>query len=461
MGELEQVPTNLSGTPDEGFLAFATVAQRYVDAVRAIRAFATSLRPVTDELADTGHATAAAELSDELKPLLERLTADELEPVQSALRSGVEPESPRSAQIYSWIRFRIDRLHHEHVHQHRSIVNRSALVSLISAYEVALGRLARLYFLSYPASLSGDDKVLSFNELVSFESLDEAREHLIARRVDEMLKGTREDWSKFFVTRLKLDPGECAPNVARWDELFLRRNLVIHADGHADRKYIKGVKWDALGEAQPRVGEEIPISDVYIDAALDALESAGILFVHQVWAKLRPQDAAWRLSSTGGTAALNDAIYDAVSKGRWAVAEQLSSFGRTDTQQSPGGELTCRFNYYLAVKRQGRLAELEPDLSAEEVSHLHPRFQLAYYALTEKSAEFFALLPHVRSARLLRDHDLARWPIFDEMRADPRFPTPEQLDLLDRDYVDLLAAPVAPAPSEPADSSEGNTPPPS
>lgn len=64
----------------------------------------------------------------------------------------------------------------------------SFLVSLISQYDAFLGRLLRFIFLVKPEVLNTSDKNLSFSDLVSFGSIDNAREYIIEKEVEGVLR---------------------------------------------------------------------------------------------------------------------------------------------------------------------------------------------------------------------------------------------------------------------------------
>ncbi len=55
------------------------------------------------------------------------------------------------------------------------------MISLISQYDAFLGRLIRTLFLIKPESLSMSEKNISFAQLQTFESIEDAKEYILEK----------------------------------------------------------------------------------------------------------------------------------------------------------------------------------------------------------------------------------------------------------------------------------------
>lgn len=76
-------------------------------------------------------------------------------------------------------------------------VPRSFIVSLVSNYDAFLGGLIRNLFLMKPDTLSASDKNITFSELVEFGSVEDAREYMIEKEVETVLRKSHSeqfDW---------------------------------------------------------------------------------------------------------------------------------------------------------------------------------------------------------------------------------------------------------------------------
>ncbi len=61
------------------------------------------------------------------------------------------------------------------------LIPRSFVISLISQYDAFLGRLIRTLFLIKPESLSMSEKNISFAQLQTFESIEDAKEYILEK----------------------------------------------------------------------------------------------------------------------------------------------------------------------------------------------------------------------------------------------------------------------------------------
>jgi hypothetical protein len=104
--------------------------------------------------------------------------------------------------------------------QHRSLLYRSALISLVSAGEWFLSQVIREYFTRYPDAAEIKDKTLTFKDLASIGNVEEARQGLIDLRIDEIMWGGLEDWLKFLAGPLKLSMGYLNAHSESLSEFF-------------------------------------------------------------------------------------------------------------------------------------------------------------------------------------------------------------------------------------------------
>jgi hypothetical protein len=82
--------------------------------------------------------------------------------------------------------------------------------------------------------------------------------------------------------------------------------------------------------------------------------------------------------------------------------------------------LVCKFNRWLCAKRQGHWEDVKKEVTRFDCSAKNHRYALVRASLLEQGDEFFELLPKILGVDIL-PQDLKEWPIFEEMRKDPRF----------------------------------------
>jgi len=405
---------------------FAPVFARYRRNIDAIREFFARLNPVVTDL-ETG-------MQEELTTRLDRWFSDfrkharpedekELSELVGWLRgaaegkppsSGIQLKSGPAARLFVNLMREVERS--VPFGAHRELLNCSILISLVGYFELLVADLVHAFYRLVPEEAANDDKALSVNELRTFGSIDEAMDYVVSRRVDQLLRGTLDDWYKFFDSRLKIDLKGIVPEWARFNEIIQRRHLIVHAGGMVNRRYLANVDWErvAVPDSRPPLGTQLSVDDSYLDRALDIFEIAGLLVCQSVWQKLAPDEAPGRLDSIAG---LVDVVYRCVVGSHWYVAEHLAAWGLEDKAAEEDALLIFKFNRWLSIKRQGRWEEIATELESFDCSAKHPRFVVARASLLERADEFFETLPTAG----LSVEALKEWPILDEVREDPRF----------------------------------------
>lgn len=306
---------------------------------------------------------------------------------------------------------------HANAERHKDILHRGVLTGLVGQFEVLISDLAHHFYRRAPGALGNQDKVLTPAELLSFQSIEEAIEFIISDKVDDLLRGSAEDWRRFFETRLKIDLQSISPEWNRFVEHIQRRHLIVHAGGRLSRRYMRNVEPALLKEYfgdNPQVGETIKLSRPYIANALDSFESTGLVLGFTSWVKLH-NDHGNRQSDL-----LDEIIYERMLAGRWAVVLHLAAWGADQTHFDAGGRLTFKANKWLALKRLSRWNECKTEVKDFDCSALRPVFAIARAALIGDADAFFALIDRDKG-ECLDDRAWREWPIFDEMRQDSRF----------------------------------------
>jgi len=73
------------------------------------------------------------------------------------------------------------------------LLPRSLLASLISQYDAYLGRILRVIFVKRPEILNSSDKKLAFATLNQFNSIESAREYVLEKEVEAILRSSHAD----------------------------------------------------------------------------------------------------------------------------------------------------------------------------------------------------------------------------------------------------------------------------
>ncbi|WP_180102580.1 hypothetical protein [Acinetobacter sp. YH12126] len=119
------------------------------------------------------------------------------------------------------------------------ILPQSFLVTFVSEYDSFLGQLNTFILKNKPELLKAEQKTISFEELSTLNSIEEAREKIINQEVENLLRESHSkqfDWmeSKYNLT--------LTTGLESWPvfiELTERRNLFVHCNGVVSEQYLK------------------------------------------------------------------------------------------------------------------------------------------------------------------------------------------------------------------------------
>jgi hypothetical protein len=287
----------------------------------------------------------------------------------------------------------------------------NTLISLLSSVELFLSQLIHLYYRQFPEAVTSKDKVFSFEDLKGFDSVEDARTYLIEAKVENVLRGSFEDWMSFFKTHPKLSMGYLNSAEAQLTEACQRRNLIVHNGGIVNSIYLSKVLPEIA--KKNKKGDQLLVSPKYLKDRVDLFELNGSLIAFEMWKKLSPVDERRGQS-------LIDITFSHLCAERWVVSEGMAFFLMNDKEMSEESILIGKLNYWLSVKRQNRWAEIKAAAEDEDMSAKSQRFQLGWLALCEKADEFFTLLPKVIKSKQLSREELRDFPIFEEFRKDKR-----------------------------------------
>ena len=96
------------------------------------------------------------------------------------------------------------------------LVPKSFLVALISQYDSFLGLLVETLLLARPEILNGSERTLSFSELVEFGSVEAARDHVIEKEVESLLRKSHAEQFDWLEGKFGL---QLRKGLAVWPEL--------------------------------------------------------------------------------------------------------------------------------------------------------------------------------------------------------------------------------------------------
>lgn len=270
-----------------------------------------------------------------------------------------------------------------------------------------MSELIRACYNLAPAKLNESDKKFSLAEIGQFADLDAIREYMAERAVNDVLRGSLDDWLQFFIKKFGVaEP----PGAKDFDvqELMQRRHCIVHNSGQVSRLYLEKLKqFRVVAE----VGDSLPVSHEYLEKSADSL----FLLAYSLCWDLRHQLLESEKFREESLSALVDYTMQLLVDSRFDVARKIGDQIR-DITADDSTKLTVQVNRWLAYKFRG-----EFDLIREEVEGLDVRgksrlFNLAKHALLDELDEAAEVAEALLKDGTLTLHNVFTWPLLRDVR---------------------------------------------
>ncbi|MEU5885847.1 hypothetical protein ABZ835_03280 [Streptomyces sp. NPDC047461] len=286
----------------------------------------------------------------------------------------------------------------------------STTVSAVSNFEVLFSGLVAEYYSVTPQALEAasreKEKEFSLKELKEMDSLADAIEIAIRRRVDELMFGSFNEWRKFFADKMNLKFDDYAIDWEFLQEVFQRRHVIVHNGGRASRRYLQNVA--PKYSANVTEGDSLPVDHEYVARAANELLTFGYLLAIATGVKLAKGEIDFFNSK------LHRFTYRNLVKSRYKIVEKCAAFGESIAQDMDD-ELTCRVNKWIARQRMGDGA-VHSEVEDWDTRALSSRYKLAKHCLMGDNEAAMALVESLYSDGELGFEDIIEWPLLQPLR---------------------------------------------
>jgi hypothetical protein len=297
------------------------------------------------------------------------------------------------------------------------LVPRSFVVALVSQYDAFLGRLIEAFLVIRPEVLNGSDKALTFSDLVAFPSIDAARDHIIEKEVESVLRKSHSEQFDWLEGKFKL---KLRHDLAVWPqfiELTERRNLFVHTGGKVSAQYIENCGEHGVDCKDVQRGQVLAVTPAYFRHAYEAMYEIGVKLAHVFWRKLRPEE---RDRADGH---LVEITYELLAEGKFKIAQALLDFAVEVLKDHASADHRLRFviNRIQAYKWAGDSVRARELLDKEDFSALSDQYQLADAVLRDDFVKAVALVNRIGKSGVITLGDYREWPLFQTLRKQAEF----------------------------------------
>lgn len=300
-----------------------------------------------------------------------------------------------------------------------SLINlpRSILVSLVSHYDAYLGRLLRNIYIRIPMLLNTSDRKLTYEDLVGFDSIESAKEYMIEKEVESVLRGSHIEQFKVMERLFGLPLTKGLESWPCFIEITERRNLFVHTGGMISSQYLLVCAAQKCEIDEGAVeGSFLSVPQAYFERANDCVFEIGVKLGHVLWRKLFPDE---REQADGN---LLETTFELLVSHKYKLALKISDFACLELKihSSERLKLMLIVNRSLAYKWSGDEKSARHSMKGVDWSAKSDEFKLANALILDDWSSASLFMGRL-GGKTVSKTDYRKWPLFKEWRKREEF----------------------------------------
>jgi hypothetical protein len=296
------------------------------------------------------------------------------------------------------------------------IIPESLFVSLISQYDAFLNKLLRELFKIRPEYINQSERELTFSELVKFKSIEDAKEYIIEKEIESILRKNHIEQFDYLEKKINIPLRKNLPIWKTFIEITQRRNLFVHCDGIVSSQYLKICKENNCEIGETKLNERLGIKLPYFISAYKCLYELTTKLTHTIWRKLLPDDIK------NADRSLNDICFDLLSAEHFKLADILLEFGCNQKNHfNDALKNVFVINQSLSKYLQKDKEKAKVIIDSKDWSASSDDFKLAHLVLTEDFENCYKLMTKIGNNGEVDKENYKTWPLFSELRKETKF----------------------------------------
>lgn len=295
----------------------------------------------------------------------------------------------------------------------------SYLVSMISNYDAFLSHLVRKIMIMKPDLLNSSERRLTFNQLAKFPSIEVARDWIIEKEVESVIRQSHIshfDWmEKKFGLPLRKDLEVWSDFI----EITERRNLFVHTGGVVSSQYLDVCQRNGVViNEDVYVGTQLTVSPDYVAHAYNVIFEIGFKLAHVLWRKFQSDDIE------DADKNLIDIGYEKLFEEDYYLTGMIFDFALNvfTKYSSEHNKRLMIINRVLGYKWNGNNERAIEILKAEDWTACCPKFRLAEAVILERYEKAVLIMNEIGdNGSEVAKEEYRHWPLFKEFRQSPEF----------------------------------------
>jgi hypothetical protein len=299
------------------------------------------------------------------------------------------------------------------------IIKRNFLVSLISQFDMYVGDMIKNIFEVRPEIINNSEKQLTFSELSKFADIAEAKEYVIEKEIETVLRENYTEQFKWFEKKLNILLRKDLPIWQTFIENTQRRNLYVHNDGKISSQYLNVCKEHEVPlDGKLKVGDELDVGLKYFDKAFKCLFEMGVKLNQVIRRSLVPNDLEYADHS------FLNISFELIQNGQYDLAKILYDFADKYIKKYSTEDLKLRISLNRAqtYKWLNEDEECKKIIESIDWTATGDLFKMTSLILLDKFNEAAEIMMTVgNNDKIIQKSFYRDWPIFKKFRETEQF----------------------------------------
>ena len=300
--------------------------------------------------------------------------------------------------------------------QGTKILPELGVVGLVSAYDAFLANLLKAVFTRHQEIFFTSQKQIPLSDLIKFASIDEAKESLLEREIEGVIRLSHHEQFAWMEKNLDLPLRTGLKVWPEFVELCERRNLLTHTGGFTSKQYLSVCEHHKIITSGIVVGERLNISSEYYERAVAIIYEIGVKLCYVLWRKFATSEV------NKADLSLSEHCYNLIYNGQYTIAEAILRFAvEVKGEREEGTRSRMIINLANALRLQGRVQDAKTILKKKDWSGSSRELKLGVAAVSEDVASVIQLMREIGSKGDINAEQYRTWPIFRGIRERDEF----------------------------------------
>jgi len=296
----------------------------------------------------------------------------------------------------------------------------NALVGIVSRYDEFVSAILKNAYSTNPGRATAGDKALTYDELLTLDSIDNVVELFVAKEIDGLLRESHKKQIETIDREFKTGIIDNFSEFPQFIEIMERRNLLVHAGGITSKYYLRLCNDVGYNKRKlPKEGTPLSVDEEYFHESILCLSEMAVRLGYSLAFRIyrdKLKEINERFLAMVG--------FPLLMSEEWELAWRVFSFALSWPEKYIPEDLLNRIyviNAAIALNQLDRRGEAMELLEKLDWSASDPKFLLGVAVLRHEWKKAESLMSEMDGKKPFTEEDFRSWPIFKEFRNTKEF----------------------------------------